>query len=166
MPAPITIHMTLTGPYKGETKLFGKYQFVDGDCYFTGTDEQVKNVTRYFTTSYQVKVESVDRDKIAADIEVRGDEVEVTEENEAVREDNSAVLGDEEIEDEEEAGDPPLPNLRQADIIAAVNCIEKDQWVDLKSKTPRPRVKDVAESMEDPTVSKKEIVEVIKTWLS
>lgn len=165
MPAPTTIRMTLTGPFEGVTILFGRYQFVDGDCYFTGTDEQVKNVTTYFTRSYQVEVVPVDRDKIAADIEVRGDEVEVTEENEAVREDNSAVLGDDEIEDEE-AGDPPQPNSRQASIIAAVNCIDMDQWVDLQSKTPRPRVKDIAEAMEDPTVSQKEIVEVIKTWLS
>jgi hypothetical protein len=160
--------MTLTGPFEGETKLLNRHQFVDGVAYFTGNDEHCDNVTRYFTRSYQVAVETVDPEKVRAeneDVEIRGEEVEVTDENEAVRNDDSAVLGDEEPGDEE-PGDPPQPNMRQADIIAAVNCIDQEKWVDKKAATPRPRVKDVADIMEDPTVTKKEIVEVIKTWLS
>ena len=71
------------------------------------------------------------------------------------------MVGDEQIQDV-----PEEPNPRQADIIAAVNGIEKEEWVDLKAKTPRPRVKDVSVLMEDPTVTKAEIVEVIEKWLS
>jgi len=59
----------------------------------------------------------------------------------------------------------PKPNERQAAIIAAVNGIEKEEWVELDTN-PHPKVKDVATLMEDPTVTKTEICEVIETWLS
>jgi len=47
-----------------------------------------------------------------------------------------------------------------------VNCIDKDQWVDLQAATPHPKVKDVRELTGDPTINKAEVIEVIKTWLS
>ncbi len=160
MPALRTIRMTLTGPFKGVTKLFGKYQFVNGFHDFTGSDVQIENVAKYFVRSYQVKV----RDVVANEVEIEEvDEVE----NEAIRVDDSDVLDDEQIEEQEEKdSDPEQPNARQADIIAAVNGIEKTDWVDLNAKTPRPRVKDVSVLMEDPTVAVAEIVEVIQKWLS
>jgi hypothetical protein len=84
--------------------------------------------------------------------------------NEAIRVDDSDVISDKEIEEKEDA--PEEPNPRQADIIAAVNGIEKTEWVDQNAKTPRPRVKDVSVLMEDPTVTVAEIIEVIEKWLS
>lgn len=57
------------------------------------------------------------------------------------------------------------PNNRQQAIIAAVNKIDKKDWVDLES-FPRPKVKDVAKEMNDPTVTKDEIIQVITKWLS
>lgn len=130
MPALKTIRMTLTGPFEGKTKTFGnKYAFIDGVCQFAGNDEQILNVSRYFTRSYQVKTELV------------------TDEAEAET-------------------DFPAPNVRQAEIIKAVNCVEKDKWVDLQSETPRPKVAAIKELTGDPTVTVEEIVEVIKTWLS
>lgn len=57
------------------------------------------------------------------------------------------------------------PNDRQKAIIEAVNTIEKDQWVDASGKK-RPKVKDVADLMNDPTVKAEEIIEVIEKWLS
>jgi hypothetical protein len=62
--------------------------------------------------------------------------------------------------------EPEQPNKRQQDIIAAVNGVDKEDYVDLTAKTPRPKVKDVQMLMEDPTVNKNEIVEVIEKWLS
>ena len=160
MPALQTIRMTLTGPFKGETKLFGKYQFIKGVHEFTGNDGQVSCVARYFTRSYQVKVEDVAADEVAAKVEVEVD-------NEAIRVDDSDVLTDEQVEaDEEDGTDPPEPNARQAEIIAAVNRVEKDKWVDLQAETPHPKTKDVQELVGDPTIKKVEIVEVIKEWLS
>lgn len=159
MSAPISIRMTLTGALKGKTKLLNRHQFVKGVALFTGSELQVEGVTKYFTRSYQVKVAQV-----KAKAAVEEDE---TEDNEAVRVDDSDVLTDEQIEEvEEQETDPQEPNARQAEIIAAVNCIEKDQWVDLQAKTPYPRVKEIAELTGDPTIKKAEIVEVIKTWLS
>lgn len=159
MSALRTIRMTLTGPFKGKTKLFGRYQFIDGVHEFTGSDEQIASVTKYFTRSYQVKVKEVVADEVEVEVEV--------DENEGVRIDDSDVLSDGQVDGQEEKNtDPPQPNPRQADIIAAVNGIEKTEWVDKNAKTPRPRVKDVSTLMKDPTVTKVEIVEVIKQWLS
>lgn len=155
MPAAKKIRMTLTGPFKGVTKLFGRYQFIKGICDFIGNEDQVANVAKYFTRSYQVKVKD-----ITGKVDKPVDDKPV-DDPEAARVDNSDVVGDEQIQDV-----PEEPNPRQADIIAAVNGIEKEEWVDLKAKTPRPRVKDVSVLMEDPTVTKAEIVEVIEKWLS
>lgn len=162
MPALKTIRMTLTGPFEGVTKTFNeKYAFVDGVTYFSGNDEQILNVSRYFTRSYQVKTEVLTDEDLKAVI------AEQAEKPEAVAVDDSAVISDEQIEEDEEAKtDPPEPNARQAEIIAAVNQIEKDKWVDLQSDTPRPTVKAIKELTGDPTVTVVEIVEVIKTWLS
>ena len=167
MPALRTIRMHLTGPFEGVTKLFGRYQFINGMCDFTGNDEQCGNVMRYFTQSYQVKI----TDPTVAEIEEN--EVEVPELPEAIRVDDSAVISDEDLEAQEAAAqeeidhpEPEQPNKRQQDIIAAVNGVEKTDWVDLTAKTPRPKVEDVRVLMEDPTVNKKEIIEVIQKWLS
>lgn len=157
MSAPISIHMTLTGALKGKTKLLNRHQFVNGVARFTGTELQVEGVTKYFTRSYQVKVTQVKAKTVVED------EVE----DEAARVDDSDVLTDEQIEEiEEQETDPVEPNARQAEIIAAVNLIDKDQWVDLQAETPHPRTKEIAELTGDPTIKKAEIVEVIKTWLS
>lgn len=157
MSAPISIRMTLTGALKGKTKLLNRHQFVEGVALFTGSELQVAGVTKYFTRSYQVKVT-----KVKAKAAVEEVEVETTQ-----RVDDSDVLADEQIEEiEEQETDPQEPNARQAEIIAAVNCIDKDQWVDQQAKTPRPRVKDVQTLMEDPTIVVAEIVEVIEEWLS
>jgi hypothetical protein len=166
MASPTTICMTLTGPYEGVTKIFGKYQFVDGKCLFVGSQEQCESVARYFTRSYQVKVDIVTAESLIDKAKAEKEEKEAAQE-EAARVDDSDVISDEELEEKEaEQNDPTEPNSRQAAIIAAVNQIDKDQWVDKHAATPRPKVGDVAEAMDDPTVSKKEIVEVIRTWLS
>jgi len=57
------------------------------------------------------------------------------------------------------------PNERQMKIIEACNGIDKEEWVD-KHATAHPKIKDIAELMEDPTVTKDEVVEVVRTWLS
>lgn len=159
MPVLQTIRMTLTNTLKGKTKLLNGHQFIEGMAFFTGTENQVEGVTKYFTRSFQVKVAKA---VIKAEVEV-----EAETDNEAIRVDDSAVLSDDEIEEQDEQeDDPPEPNARQAEIIAAVNCIEKDKWVDLQAKTPHPKTKDIQELIGDPTIIKTEIVEVIKTWLS
>ncbi len=152
MSAPITIQMTLTGPFVGETKILNEIQFIDGVCLFTGSETEVEGITKYFTRSYQVEVKEV---KPETEVEVE------VEDDEAVRVDDSDVISDEELEDE-----PEEPNARQRDIIAAVNGIEKAEWVDLQAAIPHPRVKDVQVLIEDPTISKNEIIEVIEKWLS
>jgi len=164
MPALTTIRMTLTGPFEGKTKTFNnKYRFVDGVTYFTGNDEQILCVSRLFTRSYQVKTEVITDEDLKTVIAKQA----AAEKPEAVGVDDSAVISDKQIEEDEEAEtDPPLPNHRQAAIIAAVNCIEKDKWVDMESNTPRPKVKDVQKQAKDPTINVAEIVEVISTWLS
>lgn len=156
MSAPITIRMTLTGPLKGVTKLLNRHQFIKGVAVFTGPALAVEGVTKYFTRSYQVKV-TTGKPKVEEPVVEEPDD-------EAVRVDDSDVISDEEIKEREEG--PKEPNARQAAIIAAVNGIEKTEWVDQNAKTPRPRVKDVSVLMEDPTVTVSEIVEVIETWLS
>jgi len=154
MPAQKMIRMTLTGPYEGETKTINTYDFVDGVCYFLGNDEQCESVTRYFTRSFQVKSEVITDDFLRAEAEAKVDDSAVL--------DNTKDETKDETEDED---DPVQPNARQAEIIAAVNLIEKDQWVDLQSKTPRPKAKHVQELMSDPTITAAEITEVIETWL-
>ncbi len=159
MPALRKIRMTLTGPLKGKTKLLNRHQFTKGVALFTGTEVQIEGVAKYFTRSFQVKVTDA---KAKAEPEPKP-EID----NEAIRVDDSAVLSDEQVEEaDEQEDDPPEPNARQAEIIAAVNCVEKDKWVDLQAKTPHPKTKDIQELIGDPTIIKTEIVEVIKTWLS
>ena len=166
MAAPITIRMTLTGCLAGKTKKLNKIQFVNGECLFTGSKPEIEGISKYFTRSYQVDVKVVTAKSIQAEAEA-AKEAKLAEKPEAVREDDD-ILGTEaeNEEDAEAATDPVQPNARQAEIIAAVNCIEKDKWVDQQSKTPRPKVGDIQTLMDDPTVTKAEIVEVIKEWLS
>jgi len=64
------------------------------------------------------------------------------------------------------ASDRDKPSERQADIIEAVNATDKESWIDKGAAIPHPKVKDVAELMDDPTVTKAEIIEVIEKWLS
>lgn len=163
MSAPITIRMTLTGPYKGKTKKLNKIQFVRGECLFTGSKIETEGVTKYFTRSYQVDVQEVTSESIKAEAEA-AKEAELAAKPQAVREDDD-ILGTE-AENAEAATDPPEPNPRQAEIIAAVNCVEKDNWVDLQAKTPRPKVKDIQTLTDDPTITKAEIIEVIEEWLN
>lgn len=168
MSAPITIRMTLTGPYKGQTKKLNKIQFVKGECFFTGSKSETEGVTKYFTRSYQVDVQEVTAESIKAEAEA-AKEAELAAKPQAVREDDD-ILGTEaepeNEEREEQETDPPQPNARQAEIIAAVNCIEKEKWVDQQSKTPRPKVKDIQDLTDDPTITRAEIVEVIEEWLN
>jgi hypothetical protein len=156
--------MTLTGPHKGKTKLFGKYYFVKGMCDYRGTPEQIANVTKYFVRCYQVKVTKPGEEEANVP-EPTGEEGQNI--------DDSEVISDEDLEAQAKEAqekidhpEPEQPNKRQADIIAAINGIEKEDYVDLTAKTPRPRVKDVQVLMEDPTVNKNEIIEVIEKWLS
>ena len=164
MPAPRQIRMTMVGPLKGITKVFGKYNFVNGTCDVVGSDEQMKNVIRYFTRSYQVEVSDPNAEPVipAPDPALVAPKV-----------DDSKVISDEDLEakavaeqDEKDNPEPEQPNKRQQDIIAAINGIDKADYVDLTAKTPRPKVKDVQMLMEDPTVNKNEIIEVIQKWLS
>ena len=166
MSAPITIRMTLTGSLEGKTKKLNKVQFVKGVTLFTGSKSEIEGITRYFTRSYQVDVKEVTSESLKAEAEAMK-EAELAAKPEAVREDDD-ILGTEaenEERDEKET-DPAEPNARQAEIIAAVNCIEREKWVDQQSKTPRPKVGDIQTIMEDPTVTVAEIIEVIKEWLS
>ena len=172
MSAPTTIRMTLTGCLKGKTKKFNNVLFIDGVHLFTGSPAEVIGISKYFTTSYQVEVEEVTAKSLKAEIEAKKEaeeeaKPEPTKEN---TDDDDDLLGEkteaEVAEMEEAKTDPPLPNERQKEIIAAVNCIEKDKWVDQQSSTPRPKVKDIQTLTDDPTISRNEIVEVIKTWLS
>ena len=167
MSAPVTIRMTLTGCLAGKTKKLNKIQFVKGECLYTGQKSEIEGVTKYFTRSYQVAVKEVTAKSLKAEAEA-AKQAELDAKPEAVREDDD-VLGitpEDEAETEEQETDPPVPNERQAEIIAAVNQIPKDEWVDLDSKTPRPKAKAVQTLAKDPTINVAEIVEVIKTWLS
>jgi len=161
--------MTLTGCLKGKTKKLNKIQFINGVHLFTGSALEVEGVTKYFTKSYAVDVKEVTAKTLKAEAEAAKEAVEA-EKPEQTREntDSEDDLGTPEqvAELEEQATDPPVPNARQAEIIAAVNCIEKEKWVDQHSKTPRPKVKDIQTLTDDPTITKAEIVEVIVTWLS
>lgn len=155
MSAPITIRMTLTGALEGKTKLLNRHQFINGLSDFTGQKEEIEGVTRYFTRSYQVKISK------PGDAEV----VEPDPALEAVKEDDDVLGLEEKKKEVEEENKIVDPNARQQEIIAAINGIDREEWVD-KHSTPRPKVKDVSMLMEDPTVSKVEIVEVIEKWLS
>ena len=166
MSAPITIRMTLTGSLKGKTKKMNKIQFVKGVTLFTGSKPEIEGITKYFTRSYQVDVREVTSKSLKAEAEA-AKAAELAAKPEAVREDHDILGTDAENEEDAEAAtDPVQPNARQAEIIAAINCIEKEKWVDQQSSTPRPKVGDIQTLTEDPTITRAEIVEVIKEWLS
>jgi hypothetical protein len=186
-----TIRMTLTGPYKGKTCELNGVVFVDGIADFTGDEVDCKGISTYFIRSYQVKIsEPTEEDQVAAE-EAKQEAIrEAAEAEEAARVAAEARLRAEqerseaeiaeaaakeaeaaaakEAEEAEEAAKKAAelnePNERQAAIIAAINGVEKKDWVD-KHATAHPKVKDVQTLMEDPTVNKAEIVEVIETWL-
>lgn len=170
------IRMTLTGGLEGKTIELRRRQFVNGVYEATIPANDLIGVKKYFTASYQVKFEIVSETKEEPKVEVKEETPvedattkELIEEpkaedeikdNTAIRVDDSAVMSDEEIEDKEDD-----PNNRQQAIIAAVNAIEKEKWIE-QDTNPHPKVADVVSIMEDPTVIKEEIVEVIEKWLS
>jgi len=51
------VRMTLTGSYAGHTKLLNGIAFCDGIAEFEGTEEEVENISKYFSRSYQAKCE-------------------------------------------------------------------------------------------------------------
>lgn len=77
---------------------------------------------------------------------------------------NVSIPG-QEVQEEQPEPEMDEPTERQQAIIAAVNGIDKEDWIELDTN-PHPRVKDVATLMEDPAVTKDEILEVIEKWLS
>jgi len=158
------IRMTLTGGLEGKTIVLRKRQFVDGVCETMIPANDEVGLRKYFTTSYQVRFENLtNQPKEAAKEEVKEDPKAEAEEAKAIRVDDSAVMSKQEVEDKED--DVSTPNPRQQAIIAAVNKTNKEEWIE-QDTNPHPKVADVASIMEDPTVTKQEIVEVIETWLS
>ena len=155
------IRMTLTGALKGKTIVLRRRQFVDGVHESTIPANDEVGLRKYFTTSYQVKFDNVTNEPT----EVKEEEVkeEEVKDNKAIRVDDSDVLSDEQVEDKEDGVD--VPNERQKAIIAAVNCIDRKDFIE-QDTNPHPKVKDVATLMDDPTVTKQEICEVLERWLS
>jgi len=151
-----TIRMTLTGGLKDKTIVLNKRQFVDGVCEISVPPAQLGGLIRYFQRGYQVQISGLDTPVQAVVEPERKD-------NNAIREDDSAVMTKQQEVDVEDGVEKPSD--RQAAIIAAVNCIDKEKWVE-QDTNPHPKVKDVATLMEDPTITKDEICEVIEKWLS
>jgi hypothetical protein len=190
------IRMTLTGGLEGKTIVLRNRQFVDGVFEATIPANDLIGLKKYFTASYQVQFENLsvtaeeepkkevkeEVEDVKEDAEVKDKEkteikdevedvVEVKEETQgddhAIRENDAVVMIADEKKEKEEAAvvDANLPNARQQAIIAAVNQIDKESWIE-QDTNPHPKVADVASIMDDPTVTKDEIVEVIEKWLS
>jgi len=150
------IRMTLTGALEGKTVVLNKRQFVDGVCEVPLPPHEVGGLIKYFTRCYQVTISGLDTPVY--------EQVEPEQrDNHAIREDDSDVLTEEQQVDADDGVEKPTD--RQAAIIAAVNCIDTEKWVE-QDTNPHPKVRDVAKLMEDPTVTKEEICEVIEKWLS
>jgi len=148
--------MTLTGGLKGKTIVLNRRQFVDGICEVALPPAQLGGLIRYFQRSYQVQISGLDT-PVQEVVEPKSSG------NYAIREDDSVVMTDQQEVDAEDGVEKPSD--RQAAIISAVNCIDKEMWVE-QDTNPHPKVKDVAALMEDPTITKAEICEVIEKWLS
>ena len=149
------IRMTLTGGLEGKTIVLHRRQFTDGVFEATIPQNDVGGLKKYYTSCYQVKFENLTSEP--------KEEVKEVKDNMAIRVDDSAVLTDEQVEDKEDGIE--TPNDREQAIIAAVNCIDKKDFIE-QDTNPHPKVKDVATLMDDPTVTKAEICEVIEKWLS
>ena len=158
------IRMTLTGGLEGKTIVLRNRRFVDGVHESTIPANDEVGLRKYFTTSYEVKFENLTNESKAEVKEAEKiEEAKEVKDNKAIRVDDSDVLTDEQVEDKED--DVDVPNERQKQIIAAVNCIDKEEFIE-QDTNPHPKVKDVATLMDDPTVTKAEICEVIEKWLS
>jgi hypothetical protein len=153
------LKMTLTGALKGKTKVLNGRQFTKGVCTLQLSPTEVGGVIRYYERSYAVKVSGLDTPVVEEPEELE----EIEEDNEAIRVDDSDVQTEQQEIDQEDDADQP--NERQAVIISAVNCIEKKDWIEQETN-PHPKVADVSGLMDDPTVTKKVICEVIEKWLS
>lgn len=149
------IRMTLTGGLTNQTIVLHRRQFVDGVFEATVPQNDVGGLKKYYTTCYQVRFENLTTEPV--------EEVKEVKDNKAIRVDDSAVLTDEQVDDKEDGVE--TPNDREQAIIAAVNCIDKEDFIE-QDTNPHPKVKDVATLMDDPTVTKNEICEVIEKWLS
>lgn len=149
------IRMTLTGGLEGKTIVLNRRQFVDGVCELALPPHEIGGLVKYFQRCYQVTISGLDTPMTHVEPEQR--------DNHAIREDDSAVMTEEQQVDADDGVEKPTD--RQAAIIAAVNCIDMEKWVE-QDTNPHPKVKDVAKLMEDPTVTKEEICEVIEKWLS
>ena len=143
-----SIRMTLTGGHKGKTTTLNDCQFINGIRDITASEKDIRGIVRYFTRCYHVEVGPIPED---SDI----DEPEISEPDDS---------DPTEVEEPEPVVGPGVPNSRQAAIIAAINNIDKENWVD--EAYPRPRVADVRELCKDASIRCEEIVEVMEKWLS
>lgn len=151
------IRMTLTTGLEGKTVVLRKRKFVNGVHEAVIPAKDIDGLKKYFTICYQVKFENLS-------VEIKEEHKE--KDNHAIKVDDSAVLGDDKKKakkEEKEIVDEP--NTRQQAIIAAVNKVEKEKWIE-QDTNPHPKVVDVSTIMADPTVTKEEICEVITKWLS
>lgn len=149
------VRMTLTGPMTGKTIRLNRRLFTNGVCELSLPHDQVGGLINYFQRSYQVNVTNVGEENAP----------EPVKDNKAIREDDKVINPNPNKTKKEPEDKVDDPNPRQAAIIAAVNGIEREEWIE-QNTNPHPKVKDIATLMDDPTVTKVEICEVIEKWLS
>lgn len=133
------IIITLKGKLEGVTKVLNRRQFVDGVFSFTGSGEECQGLANYYASSYNCDVW----------MGIPGHEPKVEEE---------ILEEDEEVVEEERE-----PSDREQSILDAINLIDPEDWID--DVVNHPPVTKVAELIDDVSVTKEEIVDVIEAWM-
>jgi hypothetical protein len=133
------LNITMKGALEGVTKTFHKrYAFVDGKFSVVATPDECDNLSRFFDASYN------------CDITITMPGAPVVE------------VPPEQVPDPEPEVEVAM-TTRQGKILEAIGAVDVEDWVN--DVVPHPSIATLAGLLEDSTITKAEVVEVIENYM-
>ena len=135
------LNVTMRGALEGITKIFHKkYSFVDGKFSIVASPLECDNLSRFFSASYncEITITMPGEAPVVEGVEVPETVVETVVE------------------------DAPMTE-RQEKILEAVGAVDEEDWI--QDVVPHPSLATLAGLMEDSTITKEEVIEVIENFM-
>jgi len=130
--------ITMNAAMAGCNQVINRCPFVDGVFTYVGSLQDVTGFSRYFNASFNCTIWTGPPNESPV--------VEVEEVVEEVTEEVTEEMTD-----------------RQQKILDAISCTDVEEWLD--DVVCHPHVNVIAELMEDATVTKEEIIDVVENWM-
>lgn len=147
------VHITLRGALEGQTILLNEYQFTDGIFHDSGDSNGCKGLATYFQNSYNCEAWI---GELSETPPVRENTILMNNDPEYLKR-LKAMDEEDEVEEAAEAE----PTKREQNLIEAINLVEEDWIMDV---VPHPAVTKVAEIIDEPTLTKEEVVAAVEKW--